>query len=477
MTRRRSPRWMWLPHPCSRFLRTGWVQTLALILMLAAFAFPASAEWNEKVLYSFQGGSDGQTPAGGVVFDKAGNLYGVTYEGGSTCPSPGCGTIFQLSPGSGGRWSESVLYDFNGNQGSRPFGGAIIDGNGNLYGTTGYGGSGQCKLFGDVVGCGVVWKLSPPTQKGGQWTYAVLYNFQGDKDGQIPNGDLTLDKAGNLYGATLYGGGYGSCNAPYFQHCGTVFELCPPKEKGGEWSETVLSSFKGVADGEQFGDGANPNGGLLLDSGGAIYGTTYFGGNNQKNSCEGGVGGTGCGMVFRLVSRKGEGWKRQMLYRFQAGVNDGSNPAAGVTFGTDGKLYGTTYFGPANGFGIVFAITKPAGESQTPGTETVIYRFTDGTDGANPMSGLTFDTRGGEFYGTASSGSGGSIYGDVFRLRPPAAQGERWTFDTLYGFATKSGGGAPAAKLVSGSEGNFYSTTQAGGTGCNSCGTVFEVWP
>src|SRR5580698_1660759 len=120
---------------------------LVVILMLASSAL---AEWKEKVLYSFQGGNDGQSPAGGVVFDKAGNLYGATYEGGSTCPSPGCGTIFQLSPGNGGTWTETILYEFNGNQGSYPEGGVIADAGGNLYGTTAYGGSGICLLFGGM---------------------------------------------------------------------------------------------------------------------------------------------------------------------------------------------------------------------------------------------------------------------------------------------------------------------------------------
>jgi len=135
------------------------------------------------------------------------------------------------------------------------------------------------------VGCGVVYELSPPAQKGGQWTHRVLYNFKGEKDGQIPHGDLTLDEAGSLYGATLYGGGYGSCNAPYFQYCGTVFKLSPPKQKGGNWTEKILRSFKGGTAEKEFGDGANPNGGLVLDSAGAVCGTTYYGGN-ESGECD-----------------------------------------------------------------------------------------------------------------------------------------------------------------------------------------------
>ena len=142
-------------NPRQRLRNAG--RSAAIVLMTVALASVASAEWKEKVLYSFQGGNDGQSPAGGVVFDKAGNLYGATYEGGSTCTSPGCGTIFQLSPGNGGTWTETILYEFNGDQGSYPEGGVIADANGNLYGTTAYGGSGICLLFGGNVGCGVAY--------------------------------------------------------------------------------------------------------------------------------------------------------------------------------------------------------------------------------------------------------------------------------------------------------------------------------
>ncbi len=111
---------------------------------------------------------------------------------------------------------------------------------------------------------------------------------------------------------------------PYYQYCGAVFELSPPKTKGGKWSEKVLHGFKGVAPGAQFGDGASPNGGLVLDSKGALYGTTYFGGNNVKGECEGGVGGTGCGIVFKLTppSQKGSKWTERVLHQFDG--QDGS---------------------------------------------------------------------------------------------------------------------------------------------------------
>jgi hypothetical protein len=236
------------------------------------------------------------------VFDKQGNLYSATTDGGAAnCLSLfQCGTVFQLSPPAkqGDPWTETVLHVFKGGasgDGASPFGGLVIDGLGNLYGTTGYGGTGHCIVLGTNVGCGTVYELTAPADKGGAWTEQVLYSFRGDTDGQLPYQDLVFDKAGNLYGATQYGGGYGSCNAPFYRHCGTVFELSPPKMKGGKWAEKVLHSFAGVATGALFGDGASPNGSIVLDSKGALYGTTFHGGYNCPHNSN-----QGCGTAFEL---------------------------------------------------------------------------------------------------------------------------------------------------------------------------------
>jgi hypothetical protein len=277
---------------------------LATLLCILTFASAASAAWKEKVLYSFQGLPDGATAAGGVVFDPTGNLYGATTDGGANnCPGiTECGTVYKLKPPvqKGKPWTESILYVFKGvnsNDGSTPTGGLIFDPAGNLYGTTAYGGSGGCMLFGGRVGCGTVYELVPPKQKNGAWTEKVLYSFKSGKDGYFPQGDLIFDTNGNLYGATQYGGGFGSCNAPFYQYCGTVFKLSPPKTKGGKWSEKVLYAFKSGK------DGANPNGGLALDSAGALYGTTLYGGNQGCKTSA----GIGCGTAFALSRTKGAG--------------------------------------------------------------------------------------------------------------------------------------------------------------------------
>jgi hypothetical protein len=453
---------------------------LALFTVILSLASAASAEWKEKVLYSFQSDPDGATPVGAVVFDKAGNLYGTTRNGGaSSCHSvQQCGTVYQLAPPAkqGGPWTETVLYIFKGNtsnDGASPYGGLVIDAAGNLYGTTGYGGTGNCTVLGILMGCGTVFEMSPPKQKGGKWTETVLYSFPTPKQGFSPAGDLVFDGAGNLYGATTYGGGYGTTCNPYYPYCGAVFELSPPKIKGGKWTEKVLYSFKGVAAGARFGDGANPNGGLVLDRKGALYGTTYFGGNNVKGQCQGGVGGTGCGIVFKLVppSQKGGKWTKKLLHQFDG--KDGSNSNASVVFDGSGNLDGTTSFGPGP-YGLAFQLKRPSGKVHA-WTETVLHAFSGGSDGENPMAGLTFEASG-NLYGTAL---GGTIHGGVvFCLKPPR-RGNSWPFTVLYNLKGSPDGDHPTAVLVSDSSGNLYSTTQWGGTGqaCQGCGTVFEISP
>jgi hypothetical protein len=166
-----------------------------LLIVILVLASTASAEWKEKVLYSFQGGtSDGSVPAGGVVFDRAGNLYGATTGGGpGSCAPIGneCGTVFQLTPPAkkGDLWTETILYQFKGEgsqDGSAPAGGVILDAAGNIYGTTAYGGTGDCVLLGVKAGCGTVYELSPPKQKGGPWTERLRYSFKGAMTATFP---------------------------------------------------------------------------------------------------------------------------------------------------------------------------------------------------------------------------------------------------------------------------------------------------
>ena len=260
------------------------------------------------MLYTFQGGSDGLFPRGGLIADISGNFYGVTDEGGygTEC----CGTVFEVQPSG----TKITLYTFQGgSDGAYPVGGLIADASGNLYGTTGLGGGTGCG--GD--GCGTVFKLTP----GGAET--VLYAFQGNNDGAGPLAGLIADGSGNFYGTTMAGGA---------SDAGTVFEITPTSQ------ETVLYSFKNGS------DGAFPEAGLIMDKKGNLYGTTYGGGETVCKK----VGS--CGTAFELTPDGAE----TVLCRFdKAG---GSNPAAPLLAGAHGALFGTTYAGGKGNNGAVFEL-------------------------------------------------------------------------------------------------------------------------
>jgi hypothetical protein len=440
--------------------RTAWI--LALILGFASVA--ASAPSNEQVLYSFQSGTDGSFPIFGVVSDEAGNLYGATLEGGATnCNSiyP-CGTVYQLTQNNG-VWVESVLYIFKGEpegDGASPFGGLVIDSSGNLYGTTAYGGTGSCVLLGEEVGCGTVFELSPPLEQGGFWKEAVLYSFPTSAYGYLPWGQLTSDSAGNLYGATQFGGGRGTTCNSFYQYCGEVFELSPPKNKGGNWEARILHSFGSGT------DGANPNGGLFLDSNGVLYGTTVAGGYDCPHHS-----GEGCGTVFALAPPAGNGdeWTETQLHVFQNG-SDGTSPIAGVTVDSQGFVYGGAQGGDnGEGNGIIFRLAPNGGTWK----QTILHSFGSDVFYYGPAVSY-FDTQG-YLYGTTNAGQ--NIGGSVFRMKQSDG---KWSFDALHVFSGGSDSGNPGPVLTADKSGHIYGTTQNGGSGTacqGGCGTVFEISP
>ena len=344
----------------------------------------------------------------------------------------------------------------------------MFDDAGNLYGTTGYGGAGNCVLLGTTTGCGTVFELSPPQQKGGAWTETILYSFQGDQDGYVPHDDLVFDKQGNIYGATLFGGGYGHCN-DFYGFCGTVFELIKPKTKGGAWTEQVLHSFRGTDLNVLTGDGANPNGGLIFDAKGAIYGTTNAGGNSVP-VC-GNKAPLGCGTVFKLVPPKSHGdpWTGQTLHAFE--YTDGTRAYAGIVFDAKGNLYGSAD-GGGNGSGLIFELKPPVNKGE-PWKHVIVYAFTGGSDGGFPRTQAIFDSAG-NLYGTALGGT--STNGVLFRLKP--SKSGKWAFEVLYNFQGTPDGRWPVSRLLFDQGGRLYSATQNGGTNttCDGgCGTVFEL--
>jgi uncharacterized repeat protein (TIGR03803 family) len=252
--------------------------------------------WTYHTLWGFSGGNDGGVPAGSLTMDNAGNLYGTTTQGGTGV----VGTVFELSP-SGKKWSESVLYNFTGNNdGGEPMGNVLLGKDGNLYGTTaGYG----------QFNYGVVYKLT--AQSGGNWGFSVLHAFQGGSDGEVPRDGLIQDANGTLYGAT----------AGFSASYGNVFQL---DTDGGNYN--VIYSIIG---GQGF-TGNGPWQTVSLGADGTIYGTTYA------------DGASSFGEVFQLTPQAGNSWSPKVLYTFPGGAG-GQYSYSKVWVDKLGRLYGTTY--------------------------------------------------------------------------------------------------------------------------------------
>ena len=416
--------------------------TLTIVIILTLVLAPGAwAQSKYKTLHKFTDGKDGLGPSSNLIFDPAGNLYGTTTSGGtSTLCESGCGTVFKLTPNANGGWNESVLYSFCSlrkcNDGQAPNAGLIFDQGGNLYGTTFYGGGG-C-----FYGCGVVFELTPHPD--GRWTEKVLHHFTG-ADGSDSSAGLIFDRAGNLYGTTRYGGGYGP---------GNVFELAPNSD--GSWTENVLYSFTGGQ------DGGGPVAALIFDGAGNLYGTTQIGGTN------------GQGVIFKLIHNSDGSWSEIVLYQFTGG-KDGSQPNDSLIFDQAGNLYGTTFYSShcafySLGCGVVFELTP---NSDGSWTESILRRF-NGPGGAHPKAGLIFDQAGNLYGTTESGGKQGSCVegcGVVFKLAPNSKGG--WNETVLHYFVNNPGAD-PYGGLVFDGAGNLYGAT-LGYSVC--CGSVFEITP
>jgi uncharacterized repeat protein (TIGR03803 family) len=329
--------------------------------------FKFNSQGQETLLYSFTGGTDGATPSAGVVRDAQGNLYGTTYNGGdlSCIPlfgSAGCGVVFKLDA----TGTETALYSFTGGTDGKQPQGVLIDTAGNLYGITFFGGNETCLYLGSI-GCGVVYKVDSSGNE------TVLYTFTGGTDGGEPDGFLTMDSAGNIYGATIIGGNLSACSSN--GGCGLIFKLDTSE------TETVLYTFSGGA------DGAVPNGSFLMDAKGHLYGTTIFGGDH---SCSHNPFYEGCGVVFELTM----GGTEKVLHTFKG--KDGANPGLGLVQDAKGNFYGTTQYGGAFNLGAVFEVTATR-------TESVLHSFSGLADGKLPESGLVIDAKG-RLYGNAEEG-------------------------------------------------------------------------
>jgi uncharacterized repeat protein (TIGR03803 family) len=353
-----------------------------------------NGSWTESVIYSFEGGTDGASPSGSLIFDGAGNLYGTTVLGGNDDCVEGCGTVFKLSPSKDGTWKETILYSFlGGTDAEEPGSGVVFDKAGNLYGSAGGGCIEECN--------GTIFELSP--SPGGSWTESLLYTFLGGTDGGFPS-PLVLDGAGNLYGTTASGGITGSpCGG-----CGTVFELSP--SPSGGWQKDILYSFN---DGL---DGGFPSSGVVFDGAGNLFGETFDGGSFACPE-------SGCGVVYKLAP-KSKGWKFSVAHTFNGrDGKKGSQPSGGLSSDGEGNLFGMTGGGGdlscdnGNGCGTIFKLSP---KSKNGFIFSVVDAF-NGPLGANPMSNVIVD-KAGSLYGTTfAGGSGGCTLtgcGVVFAITP-----------------------------------------------------------
>jgi uncharacterized repeat protein (TIGR03803 family) len=388
---------------------------LALLIVLLSLAASAQT-YTETILHSFGSSPiDGINPAGDLVLDSAGNLYGTTHfggtggAGGSSCGFPACGTVFKLTP----QGKETILHNFNGSDGNEPYSALVIDKAGNLYGVTPFGG----------VLAGVAFKITAAGK------FSILHQFgRTPTDGYAPNGPLTLDSAGNLYGTTPFGGQIGG-------GCGTIFKLNP---KG---VETILHRFTGT-------DGCNPNANLLRDAAGNLYGAAGMGGAYNH------------GVIFKLDASNVE----TVLYNFcpdQTVCSDGAYPSY-LARNAQGNFFGTTQGG-------VF-------EFSTKGAESVIVNFT-GPNGIPPGGPLLIS--GGNIYGTNMFGgvfemgdaAGGGV---VYQLTPSGIETILRSFPDPTNPGTEVEGWYPTGGIIQDAAGNLYGTTQGGGA-FNQNGTVFKL--
>lgn len=348
-------------------------------------SFGGNGNVTQRILYNFSGGNDGGYPYSSLVFDKQGNLYGTTANGGSTACQNGCGVVFELSPNGDGTWNETVIHAFSGTDGGQPLGPVSFDAQGNLYGTTSTYGYPGNNCWG---GCGYVFEMQP--QSGGGWSFQNIYAFQGNEDAGNPQSQLIFDQQGNIYGTA-------GSNVIFPE---VVFELTPSAES---WAFHLLQSFPGCPTCDTFGvmsgvtfdsagnlygtvpvtgqyqagflykltpaeglwnltvlheftnsdDGGFPYAAPVFDSAGNLYGTTSGGGIKNFPACS----NFGCGVVYKLTPDSSGAWTGSILHYFRGG-NDGGSPEAPVLVDPSGNLYGTTYYGGPRGYGVAFEIEQ-----------------------------------------------------------------------------------------------------------------------
>jgi uncharacterized repeat protein (TIGR03803 family) len=404
------------------FTKVYWVLALALVIFVGI----AHAGAKENVIFRFDG-THGAFPMNGLIEDAKGNLYGTTFSSGGGCS---CGVVFELSPTSSGGWKETTLYTFKGGfgDGAHPWSGLVFDAQGDLFGET---------IGGGPSNQGTIFELKPGS--GDTWVESIIFNLPGT-DGPDPGNQLSIDSKGNLYGVLS------SINEN-----GGVFELS--RQSNGTWKQTILYEFTG-----KNGDGSTPLGGVVLDSKGNLYGTTFGGGS------------LGYGTIFELMPNSNGTWTESILYNF-TNHGDGSSPRNPLIIDAKGNLYGTTPSRSSTLRGTVFELSQSGGVWN----QTVLYSFgTNPSDGSDPNE-VAFDAQGNLYGTTMGAGTGCNVpgCGNAFMLSPQKTG--PWKQTILHQFESAGDGSRSSAILmVDNTAGRLYGTTQYGG-GRYGYGTVFLI--
>jgi uncharacterized repeat protein (TIGR03803 family) len=410
-----------MPRKRSSTVLTNVVTIFALALISAGSAWAGP---KYKVLHAFGAGKDGGGLWGSLAFDAQGNLYGTTSGGGAY----GDGTVFELTLGSNGIWSETILHSFPSfsDDGGGPTSTPILDAAGNLYASTEGGGTHYS---------GTVFELAQ-----GSWTETILYNFCAMpkcSDGASPSAGLIMDGAGNLYGTAFY-----------------PFELSP---SSGQWTLTVLHKFP-----SHKGDGTDAYQGVILDAAGNVYGATEGGGTGTQGCIQ-----TGCGMDYELHHKPDGKWKEIALHNFGTG-GDNMLISGGLLFDGMGNLYGATD-GGVHAQGAIYRLSRGAGGHWKAAIQ---YSFKGGANGGGPAGSLVMDGSGSLYGVTVNGGDPFCGCGVVYRLAP--GTNGKWKYTVLHRF-TGNDGAQPYAAPILDSKGSLYGTTATGGAA--GAGVVFELTP